>query len=246
MHKVFSDHFARKENILTRLDARVKIIFCIAALVITLASPVVYAPLAVVAMSMFSLLAISIPFKIIIFRMGASLGIAFSILLIKVLFYHDNPNSEMLTISKLLGASSVTLFLSMTTSLDKLLFACSWFKMPRVWLEICLFAYRYIFVLLEDATTVIDAQRVRLGYSRITGTLRSVGTLAAAIIIRAYDQSVATYEAMMLRGYKGRMQDLSQEERLTLADAAAACVFFAILLSLLVLNQIELIAKRFS
>lgn len=246
MNKVFSDYFARKENILTRLDARVKIIFCIAAIIITLSSPAVYVPFAVVSMSMISLLAIRIPFKIIIFRMGASLGIVVTILFIKLLLHHDDPNSAILSMSKLIGVSSVTLFLSMTTALDRLLAACSWFKMPRVWLEICLFAYRYIFVLLEDATTVIDAQKVRLGYSKIKVTLRSIGTLAAAIIIRAYDQSVATYEAMMLRGYKGRMQNLSQEERPTLTDAAAACVFFAILLSLLVLNHIEQIAMRFS
>jgi len=112
------------------------------------------------------------------------------------------------------------------------------FKIPGIWVEVCLIAYRYIFVLLEDVVKVFDAQRARLGYANWLVSMRSIGTLAGTVIIRAYDQSLATYEAMMLRGYKGKMLTFSLEERLKLKDLIAALIFVAILISLLTVNRI--------
>ena len=51
-------------------------------------------------------------------------------------------------------------------------------------------------------------------------------------MIRAYDQSIATCEAMMLRGYKNINQDLAPMERLKIADVAAVFIFGLILIVL--------------
>ncbi len=201
MEKIFSEHFARSRNIFTAIDARLKIIFSGAMIILVLSSRVFYVGLFVLSLSVISLIAIRIPWKVILLRMSEPLGIALTILLVKILLYHDHPLAALLLASKIFGSTSVMLFLSLTTSLDKLLAAGCWFKVPRVWVEICLLTYRYIFVLWEDAVTVMDSQKVRLGYCGIYRSLRSLGTLAGAIIIRAYDQSVATYEAMLSRGY---------------------------------------------
>ncbi|MEK6727327.1 MAG: cobalt ECF transporter T component CbiQ [Candidatus Omnitrophota bacterium] len=202
MNNIFSEHFSRKENILTRLDARIKIISCVTAIILILFFHTPYISSTVIILTLLSLFLVGIPLKVIILRMSAPLGIALVILFIKIFFYRDTLQSGLLIALKIIGSTSAMLFLSMTTTLDKLLTASRYFKMPRVWVEICLIAYRYVFVLIEDASTVIDAQKVRLGYANLRVTLRSLGTLAGAIIIRAYDQSVATYESMMLRGYK--------------------------------------------
>ena len=167
MNEIFSDHFARRENFLTRVDVRIKTIFVIGAILTVVSSEGPYAPLIVILLILASLLAIRTPFKIICLRLSAPLGIAVTILLIKVFFYREGLHDGFLMMSKIIGSTSLVLFLSMTTTLDKLLAASRWFKVPGTWVEICLLAYRYIFVLLEDAIIVFDAQRMRLGYTNL-------------------------------------------------------------------------------
>lgn len=200
-NEIFSDIFARQENAITRIDARMKIALIAASIFIVLFSSAPIVPFIAAFLTITILYLIKIPLKIIALRLAAPLGIALTLFLVKI-FYHEF-NSGLLMISKIIGSTSLIVFLSMTTTLDRLLAACRWFRVPNLWIEICLIAYRYVFVLLEDAVTVYDAQALRLGYSSPAKALKSVGVLAGAIIIRAYDQSIATYEAMTARGYKG-------------------------------------------
>ena len=238
LNEVFSDYFAQRKNFLTQVDARIKIIFVIASILTVISARAPYAGFAVIFLVMASLLSIRIPFKIIILRLSAPLGIALTILMVKIFFSFPGIGNGFLIVSKVMGSTSLILFLSMTTPLDKLLMAFRGFKIPGIWVEVCLIAYRYIFVLLEDVVRVFDAQRARLGYANWLVSMRSIGTLAGTVIIRAYDQSLATYEAMMLRGYKGKMLTFSLEERLKLKDLIAALIFVAILISLLTINRI--------
>ena len=238
MNEIFSDNFARRNNFLTQVDARIKMVFAIAAILTVVSANTAYVGLIAFFLVMVGILSVRVPFKIIILRLSAPLGIAITVFFIKIFFSHQGLASCLLLISKIIGSTALLLFLSMTTSFDKLVAACGWFKIPATWVEICLIAYSYIFVLFEDAVIVFDAQRVRLGYTNWMRGLYSMGALAGTIIIRAYDQSIATYEAMCLRGYKGKVQALSLEERLMLKDALAAFIFVAILISLLTVNRL--------
>lgn len=237
MNEVFSEHFARRNNFFTLTDARIKIAFVITAIVTVLSSHTLCVSLVVTVLVIASLFNIKISFKIVILRLSASLSVAITLLFIKIFFFHQAFSDSLLIMLKIIASTSLLLFLSMTTTVDKLLGACYWFKVPGIWVEICLIAYRYIFVLLEDALTVRDAQRVRLGYTNLACTLRSIGILSGAIIVRAYDQSISTYEAMMLRGYRGKTQSLFLENRLILKDVVGALIFIAILVLLIMLNH---------
>jgi cobalt/nickel transport system permease protein len=85
----------------------------------------------------------------------------------------------------------------------------SWFRVPKGFIEILMFAYRYIFVLFEDAQVIYQAQKNRLGYSTIRRGLSSFGTLAGSLTIKAFDNSQSTTVAMVQRGYDGDMPMLS-------------------------------------
>ncbi|HBU08959.1 MAG TPA: cobalt ECF transporter T component CbiQ [Candidatus Omnitrophica bacterium] len=250
MNDIFSDYFAQRDNFLTRIDARLKAVFVIMAIILTLFSQRVFVPWCIILLVPAILLSIKVPVKIIIHRICAPLGIALSILCIQT-FYHGGTPIWRLHIGvlsltayaeglrygyamvlRIMASTSWVLFLSMTTSLPKLLEAGLWFKLPPAWIEVCFLTYRYIFVLLEDAKTVFDAQKVRLGYTAPFRSLRSLGVLAGTIVIKAYDQSIATYEAMMLRGYKNINQDLAPMERLKTADVLAVFIFGLILIAL--------------
>ncbi len=228
------------------------------AIIITVLSQHLYVPLIVFFLALIFLLGIRIPPKIILLRLVNPLGIAGVLFLIQVFFYGITPILELnimgwhlvaykegllrgfLIMGKVIGTVSLVIFLSMTTPVNKLLNACRWFKVPNTWVEIAMLSYRYIFVLLEDAITVRDAQKVRLGYSGLTRSLKSLGELMGATVIRAYDRSVAAYEAMMLRGYNGTIRSIVWEEKFSIKDTITVIVFSLILASLLCLNVLPL------
>ena len=68
-----------------------------------------------------------------------------------------------------------------------------------------MFAWRYLFLLFDDAQVVYAAQKNRLGYAGYRRGLRSFGTLAGALVIKAFDNSQTVTTAMVQRGYDGTM-----------------------------------------
>ncbi|MDO8488497.1 MAG: cobalt ECF transporter T component CbiQ [Candidatus Omnitrophota bacterium] len=229
LQEVFSDYFAQKKNYLTEIDTRIKIVFSFVAIIIVVLSSRLYAPLAAFFLSFIFLLGIRIPLKIILLRLAAPLSIAGAIFIIQAVFFTVPAMQGFLIVGKALGAVSLIIFLSMTTPLNKILNACRWFKVPHTWIEVAMLSYRYIFVLFEDAITIKDAQRVRLGYSGLTKSLKSFGELMGSTVIRAYDRSVAAYESMMLRGYSGKMNNIISERKFTIKDIITAGVFIIVL-----------------
>jgi len=238
LNEIFSDHFARRINNLTEVDARAKMLFAVAAIIIVVSSRHPYVPLIVFFLSLVSLLGIRVPLRIILLRVAAPLAIAGAILFMQILFYGmaEGLARGFLITTKVLGAVSVIIFLSMTTPVNKLLNAARWFKVPNTWVEIAMLSYRYSFVLLEDAVTIRNAQKVRLGYSGLARSLRSFGELMGSTVIRTYDRSIAVYESMVLRGYNGSMQNVAWKEKFGIKDTAAVIIFVIILTSLLILN----------
>ena len=106
---------------------------------------------------------------------------------------------------RILGAVSVLVLIGMTTPLVNLLSALSWLKVPKTFIEILVFAYRYIFVLFDDARVVYASQKNRLGYTGVLRRLRSFGALAGAVLLRSLEQSTNTTTAMVQRGYTGKV-----------------------------------------
>ena len=180
------------------------------------------------------------PPGIILLRLVGPLSIAGAILVMQIFLYGAAEGSMrgFLIMAKVIGATSLVIFLSMTTPVNILLKAARWFKVPNTWVEIAMLSFRYIFVMLEDAITVRDAQKMRLGYSGLSRSLRSFGELMGLTVIRTYDRSLAVYDAMMLRGYNGTVRNAAWEEKLGAKDAIAVAVFVIILVSLSALNRL--------
>lgn len=253
LNEVFSDYFAHKDNFLTGIDARTKMIFVFGSIITTLFSRTPHIPVLIAFLSLAFLISVRISPKIILFRLLAPLTIAIVILLIQIFFYGATPLFKLtlfgfhlvgykeglfrglLIMGKVTGCISLIIFLSMTTPVNALLRAASWFRIPKTWIEIATITYRYVFVLIEDAITIRDAQKVRLGYSNLSRSARSLAELTGSVFIRAYDQSISTSNAMQLRGYSG-ISRVSFEERFKLKDGLHFVIFSIILCLLVILN----------
>jgi len=218
---LFSDVFAQKQNLITGMEVRTKIVFTAIALVINLLSTNIYTPIAIAIFCLITLLAIRIPPKLLVLRLTMPLVMAAVVLITQIFFYGATPLFTIslwgfhlvgyeeglargfLIMCRVIGGVSLILFLSMSTPANRLLLAASWFRMPKIFIELTLLVYRYIFVFMEEAIAIKDAQRVRLGYCNWRQSMRSLGVLGGSLILRAYNRAERVFEAMLARGYTG-------------------------------------------
>ncbi|MBI5249782.1 MAG: cobalt ECF transporter T component CbiQ [Desulfomonile tiedjei] len=223
MFDIFSDIFACRENVFTRIDPRVKMVPAIALILSVVLSSKVYFPLTVLAFCLSAMLMVGMPIRLALLRIAGPMGIVAVLVVLQAFLSGSTPlftldflswkltateeglRRGILIGSRVLGAVSVMLLFSSVTPAYKIFNALRWFRVPEGWVEIALLVYRYTFSLLDQTSDVITAQSTRLGYSSVGKSLSSMGVLAGTVITRSMDQAMRTYEAMTLRGYEGSM-----------------------------------------
>jgi cobalt/nickel transport system permease protein len=238
LSRAFSEEYARREGVIQRMDAGSKLIFTSACIVLSIASARPHAPAFVGALCLVLLIFAGAPARAVALRMAGPLLFASAAALMQafiaggrpLLFCHvfsipfslseEGLFRGVLVLARVFGSVSAVLLLTMTTPAHRLLSGAARLKVPRGFVEVSLFAYRYVFVLLEDAVTVYNAQRARLGYSSFARGLRSLGALMGTVFLRAYGQAEATGASMAMRGYTGEYLPASCD-RPTTSDVLA-------------------------
>lgn len=107
-----------------------------------------------------------------------------------------------------LAAVSCLYFLSATTPMTELFTALRRLHLPAFLVEMMELVYRYIFVLMESASQIRNAQECRLGYGSLKTSFYSMGQLVSNLFLRAYRQADRTYTAMESRGYTDEVRTL--------------------------------------
>ncbi|OIP66603.1 MAG: cobalt ECF transporter T component CbiQ [Nitrospirae bacterium CG_4_9_14_3_um_filter_53_35] len=220
--ELFSEYF-KKEQLLSKVDARLKLIIALTLLGMILSYKGFTLPLLVTALCLLFCLKMRIPLKIFALRFSQPLfiisvllilkvffsgeGILFSINIfgIKVVGHKDGFMEGLMIGSRIIGAVSVVAVMGFSTPFTEFMAGLSWLRVPKGFIEILMFAYRYIFVLLEDAMVIYNAQKNRLGYSNIRRGLSSFGTLSGSLILKAFDHSRNITVSMIQRGYDGNI-----------------------------------------
>lgn len=221
MH-LFSEHF-KKNHVLSEVDARLKIIVAAGLLSMVLSYRGFVFPLVVLAASILLCLKIRVPLRVFILRFSEPAFIALVLVLIKFFFsgkealftvqifgigvsgHRDGLIDGLLIAARIMGAVSVIAVLGFSTRFTDVMSGLSWFRVPKGLIEILMFAYRYIFLLFEDAMVIYNAQKNRLGYSNLKRGLSSFGVLAGSLTLKAFEHSQNTAVAMVQRGYDGNM-----------------------------------------
>ncbi|MCC6324829.1 MAG: cobalt ECF transporter T component CbiQ [Candidatus Brocadia sp.] len=221
LHHTFSDFYARRDNWLTRVDVRIKMLYVVSLLFINIWAKNVTVPLCFFVASFLLLFSIKIPLMAIIRNMALPMMLAMLILLVKglhegervwfslsipgynLIFKEEGVRNGLHVCSKVLGGVSLLMLFSFTTTISRLCSGMTWFRLPHTVIEILAFMYRYIFLLLDEVSVMWTAQKSRLGHASWKKTIRSLGILGGLLIIRAFDRAERTHEAMYARGYEG-------------------------------------------
>lgn len=202
-----------------RLNPRAKVIATILALAAILTSPYMTTSLVLGAASTVILVNAGFRGPALLKRLAFPIYMALVIVITQVfwsgsaVFFSIGPFSAksdglihgLLLASRVTAGNLAILVLATTTSPVDLLSAARWLRFPRVLVEMAALIYRYLFLLLDEAQTLWQAQRVRLGYCNWKKGLNSTSTLFAMVLIRTYDRTGRVYEAMAARGYAGEM-----------------------------------------
>jgi cobalt/nickel transport system permease protein len=219
---MFSE-YVKKDHVLSRIDARVKLVVALALLAMVLSYHGFVFPVATAILCLFLCMTIKVPMRVIVLRYSEPLFIAAVVILLKLFFsgqdalfsinifgaeivgHRDGLREGLVIGARIIGAVSIIAVLGFSTPFTEFMAGLSWFRVPKGFIEILMFAYRYIFVLFEDAQVIYQAQKNRLGYSTVRRGLSSFGTLAGSLTIKAFDNSQNTTVAMVQRGYDGNM-----------------------------------------
>ena len=221
MLELFSDIFSNRDHFLTRMDPRAKLVFSLLIVLLVILSGRAAFPLTVLAAGLAGMLALGVPKRLLLARLAGPMGMVTVLILlqsflsgtteiysaswgaVKLSLKEEGLRHGLLMGSRVLGAVSAVMFLSLITPAHRVFHALLWFRVPRGWVEVAMLMYRYIFSLLDDVADVAAAQKVRLGYQGVKRSLSSMGVLAGAVMLRSLDQAARTHAAMVVRGYRG-------------------------------------------
>lgn len=253
MFDLFSDIFTYRDNVLTRIDPRVKLVVALAAIVTVVTAERPILPIFFLLAGLGTAAALRIPARLVALRLLAPLSTVALLVVIQTFAAGKTPlavfavggwiltatseglSQGLLLGARVLGAVSIVLVLGITTPAHRIFQALRGFGISRDWVEIAILMYRYIFVLLDKAGDLAAAQRLRLGYRSASRSLSSFNALAGATIVLSFEQAGRTHNAMRLRGYSGAMPfgplaALTGRDRRILL-LSLACLAFLLLLS---------------
>ena len=127
--------------------------------------------------------------------------------------------------------------LTATTPPLRLLEALRALRIPAILVAIVMLMYRYLFVLVDEAQSLMRARTARSAAigPKSGGSLvwraKSAGGMAGSLFIRTLDRSERIYMAMLARGYDGTLRQSrvdSLERGPILLLAASLCLFVAV------------------
>ena len=217
----FPDTFSARDNRLSRIDSRVKLLLALELLLLVVVSQHIIFPLAVLAFCFCTLLALRVPWRMVLMRIAAPIGMVLVLVAVqsvlrgvtplwvlnlgawKIVVTKEGLHFGLLSGARVFGSVRVVVLLGMVTPIHQLFKAMRWMGVPQGWVEIAGLMYRYMFTVLLFAVDMTSAQRMRLGYEGVRRGMSSMQTMIGTVILRSMDQAINTHEAMTLRGYQG-------------------------------------------
>lgn len=256
MEHDFIDRYSNLGSLIHKLDPRTKLIATIAFILAVVITPITEWP-AFIAYSVFVSILILIsrlplqfvlkrvllivPFVLMIgvfniFRTGEPMA-TFHIWHWQISITHEGLRILQNVSTKAIICSLALILLSSTTSFTNLLRGLQTLKMPKVLVMTLSFAYRYMFVLIDEAMRMWRARESRNFGGRWIWQVKTIGNMIGTLFIRSYERGERVYAAMVSRGYEGQVKGIDSLT-FTLVDACFAIItafFLASMCALVIL-----------
>jgi len=123
------------------------------------------------------------------------------------------------------------ILLSSTTPFPKLLRGFEQLRVPKIFIMLASFAYRYVFVLVDEMERMKRARDSRCYGGKWLWHSKVIGQMIGTLFLRSYQRAERVYVAMVSRGFQGRTISLGRS-RLALADYLVTAAAVSLLIAL--------------
>jgi len=225
MMELYLDGYAQ-ENGLREVDSRLKLLFGLGAILITLSSSTPWAPLfsagsmAAVTILLakipsrlyFSLLLIPLSFSVfsaivILFVSGGGAPLlTFSVAGASFMVTTGSANLALLLLARTFGGMCSLFFIALSTPMIEIFSFMHSLHLPAVVIDLSMLIYHFIFVLIGEVISIYNAQTIRHGYTSLKRSLRSLAMLGGMLFIRAWQQGEELIMTMDARCYDGKLE----------------------------------------
>lgn len=236
MHVHFLDPYHPGDSLIHRLDPRIKLVLTLAFILTNTLVPTAAWPIYILLFAM--ILSAELISELGVYHVLKRSALALPFVLAALPLIFTVPGDTLFTLG--LGPWSIhasyaglerfisitlkswisvqtAIVLASTTSFPDLLVAMRSLHVPRLLVSIFGLMWRYLFVLVDEATRLIRARLARSGQSdkeglrpggSISWRARVTGGMAGSLFLRAFDRSDRIYMAMVSRGYDGEARSL--------------------------------------
>lgn len=236
MHVHFLDPHRPLASPIHFLDARVKVVLTLAFIVTCSVTPTGTWPVYVVLMGLLVSVDILSGLGVMYVLKRSALALPFVLAAFPVIFTTEGHSIAVLHIAATRWAATAeglgrflsivikswlsvqaALVLAATTAFPALLVALRSLRIPRLLVALFGLMWRYLFVLVDEATRLMRARSARSGQAagprlRLGGTVvwraRVTGGMAGNLLLRSFERSERIYAAMVSRGYDGETRSL--------------------------------------
>ena len=144
----------------------------------------------------------------------------------------DGLELALLVLSRSISGICCLYFLALTTPMIELFAVFKASRLPESLIELTMLIYRYIFVFLEIAISIMYAQTIRLGYSNFRRSINSIGMLTSTLFIRSWEHGEKLFIAMNSRCYNGKMNIFQVQKPIKAIEFLLTFVYFLSTISL--------------
>ena len=235
MKHAFLDEHAVLKSPIHRLDARLKITAALCFVVIMVSTPI-QARLAFAGYALFLLsvlLLARVPARQVLKRLAGVLPFI-GVVVVFLPFLPSGAEGMAVfwnALSKSLLGALAAILLAATTPFPKLLAGLAELRTPRLLILIISFAYRYLFVLVDETQRMKRAGDSRLFAGRWLWHSAVLGRMLGTLFLRSYERGERVYMAMVARGFDGS-PPRPQPAALRITDCLCVCGATCFLLAL--------------
>ena len=209
----FLDHFSRGATVCHRLPPRPKILLTVAVITLAALLPAAMWPAqGCLACLVFAALTLAeIPIAYLVRRLVLFLPLVAMTALAVPLSrgFSGGWETALGIVIRSTVAFLAGLWLVSTTPFDRLLAGLSQLGMPRFFMAMLAFVFRYLSVLFDELARMRTAQRARtFGPRRAGAGWKGAVQLVGMALVRAIDRAERIHGAMCSRGWTGKMRPL--------------------------------------
>ena len=171
---------------------------------------------------------------VILFFFGTGCEVfSFEILGYRLVANAGGVEMALLVISRTVSGMSCVFFLALSTPMIELFAVVKRSGIPDSVVELSMLMYRYIFLFLDVAMSIKNAQTIRLGYTNFRRSFYSIAMLASTLFIRSWEQGEKLYIAMDSRCYDGKLTVFEAKRPIRAPEAVLASVYAILAIALL-------------